>query len=115
MTNIKKCVSVSTFEKYKSKNEANIKESDNSIIHETQFNVNDINAILKKQKIAEILHSELQSLILQQTKIIDWDKKGSTKSKLIMEITKLLSKNGYERDKAKDQALKILDELLRLL
>lgn len=115
MTNIKKCVSVSTFEKYKSKNEGDIKESNNSIILETQLNVNDINAVLKKQKIPEVLHSDLQSLILQQTKIIDWDKKGSTKSKLIMNITKFLIKNGYDRDNAKKQALEIWNVLLELL
>ena len=115
MTNMKKCVSVSTFEKYKSKNKYEIKGNDNSIVQEIRLNSNDINAVLRKQKIAETLHPELQNLILQQTNIIDWDKKDSIKSKLIMEITKLLNKNGHGKDNAKKQALRILNELLRLL
>lgn len=115
MTNMKKCVSVSTFEKYKSKNKYEIKGNDNSIVQEIRLNSNDINAVLRKQKIAETLHPELQSLILQQTKIIDWDKKDSSKSKLIIDIAKFLNKHGFDKDNAKQRALRILDELLKLL
>lgn len=115
MTNMKKCVSVSTFEKYKSKNKYEIKGNDNSIVQEIRLNSNDINAVLRKQKIAETLHPELQSLILQQTKIIDWDKKDSSKSKLIIDIAKFLNKHGFDKDNAKQRALCILDELLKLL
>lgn len=114
-TNIKKCVSVSSFEVFKSKNENKIKEMDSFITQETKLNSNDIKAALKKQKIKETLQSELQSLILQQTKIIDWDKKDSSKSKLIIDIAKFLNKHGFDKDNAKQRALRILDELLKLL
>ena len=95
--------------------EYEIKVNDNSIVQEIRLNSNDINAVLRKQKIAETLHPELQSLILQQTKIIDWDKKDSSKSKLIIDIAKFLNKHGFDKDNAKQRALRILDELLKLL
>lgn len=109
----KKCSSVNSFERYIEKPFE--KDSLQQEPLKIELSDTDIKAVLKKQKIEETLQSELQSLILQQTKIIDWDKKDSSKSKLIIDIAKFLNKHGFDKDNAKQRALRILDELLKLL
>lgn len=115
MNNTNKCISVSSFEKYNPKTDSIKRKEISSVNEEKKLNIDMIQTILKKSEISENLYFQLQNLILKQTEIIDWDKKSSSRSKLIMDITKFLYKNGYDKNSSKNKASQILNAILSLL
>ena len=115
MNNTNKCISVSSFEKYNPKTDSIKRKEISSVNEEKKFNIDMIQTVLKKSEISENLYFQLQNIILKQTEIIDWDKKSSSRSKLIMDITKFLYKNGYDKNSSKNKASQILNAILSLL
>ena len=108
----KKCTSVSGFEKYVG--EPYEKEPVTQGIVKIIFSDSDIKPILEKNKIVNELQEALIQTILDITNLIDWYTKDSAKSRLIVDATRLLVKNGYEKKVAKQIAENILNDLLNI-
>lgn len=107
----KKCSSVNSFERYIEKPfEKDNLQQEPLII---ELSDTDIKAVLKKNRIENELLKILLSKILDITSLVDWYNKNSIKSQFVIETTRLLIKNEYERKVAKQISQNIWNDLLQ--
>lgn len=106
----KKCSSVNSFERYVEKPFE--KESLQQETLKIELSDADIKTVLEKNRIENGLLKTLVSKIFDITNLVDWYNKNSIKSQFIIETTRLLIKNGYERKVAKQISQNIWNDLI---
>lgn len=107
----KDCSSVNAFEQYIS--DISLRETVPQKIVEKRLTDKTIISVLDKNKISNNLQNLIKTIISEVSSYVDWYKKESLKSQFILESTKVLMKNGYSKNDAKQVSEKIWYDLLK--